>query len=1124
MNIAAASAVRPPPTSLVQRRAHRGRRSQAVRDRRLAQRRFLEEVDSTGEDFIHDIDSARVADFSRCTPKPSQPAEISGFSWTPSTQPSRPAETSGVSWSPADGGRGAVGTPFCAGTDRSLVAFPSCDVFPTEVSAAAPKGDGPDLSAYPPHGRGPGKSRDPTTPCELGADIKTHFRVFHLNVCDFDAHAHLLDAALALCDFPEFVAITETHLTKNVPCRLTKYELVSRRDRPDQRGWGGIALFARHDVHASIVFVRESATLELTWHTLHADVGPLLLGVWYRPPRRGEIEAIQQFDRELEGFEDHIGSIIVGDMNVHNEDWLTHSNGVSPEGRELEAVCAAHGLQQLVTEPTRGDYLLDLVLTDINQGLSCSVVPGVLDRDHRGVIVEANISIPSAEATSRECFDFGKARWSDIHKAFNNIDWAAFFEGKGPDEAASALSEKILGIAKHFVPVKVIEKRPYKHPWVDSLCKELLANKHAEIGKPGFAVARDACTAAFRQAHSRYLGETRDKLRKADSKDWWRLTKDLLGQAGGKENIPPLKRGKEWAKQPAEKASLLAETFTAKSRLPAEHVNEYTPISRSDAALSGFLRLRVRKVRKILKDLDEQSATGPDLIPTIILRRCAAQLDLPITLLARLCLNKGRWPLCWRTHWIHPLHKKKSRADPLNYRGVHLTPQLAKVVERAIGSLFVDWSSKYAFGEHQYAYSKNKSHRDVLAVNVCSWLLLFEQGKTIGLYCSDVSGAFDRVSRDRLCAKIEASGLPANLSAFLASWLEDRVSTVVVSGGCSPEETLANSVFQGTVLGPPLWNVFYADASFPVRSLGFVETVFADDFNCWKGFGKDGLPTMLKCEIEMRGAQRELHRWGQANRVAFDPSKESFIIMGRLGAMGGNFRLLGVTFDPKLLMHAGAREIAIEAGWRLKSILRARRFYTTPELVNLYKSLVLSYIESGTPGYYHASTSVLACIDRVQRRFLREINMTETDALLNYRLAPLRVRRDIAILGFLHRVNLRLVAPQVEELFPRIGSRSVRGSGIGSRVRAATAFHNRQLLDRVSATSTEQFKKSIFGMVQCYNALPQWIADKPTVSAFQRCLQTCIKQRAVAGTEWSEIFSIGKRYASVLKFQAFFRQ
>ena len=69
-------------------------------------------------------------------------------------------------------------------------------------------------------------------------------------------------------------------------------------------------------------------------------------------------------------------------------------------------------------------------------------------------------------------------------------------------------------------------------------------------------------------------------------------------------------------------------------------------------------------------------------------------------------------------------------------------------------------------------------------------------------------------------------------------------------------------------------------------------------------------------------------------------------------------------------MHKAARNIASEAGWRLAAILRGRRFFTTPEIIRLYKSHVLSYIESGTAGYFHAAPSVLECVDRERRRLL----------------------------------------------------------------------------------------------------------------------------------------------------------
>ena len=82
----------------------------------------------------------------------------------------------------------------------------------------------------------------------------------------------------------------------------------------------------------------------------------------------------------------------------------------------------------------------------------------------------------------------------------------------------------------------------------------------------------------------------------------------------------------------------------------------------------GFLRLRVRTLHKILKSLDEHSGTGPDRRPARILKRCAAELALPVTLIARKLLAEGRWPLCWRTHWVHEIRKRKSRADAKNYK------------------------------------------------------------------------------------------------------------------------------------------------------------------------------------------------------------------------------------------------------------------------------------------------------------------------------------------------------------------------------------------------------------------------------------------------------------------------
>ena len=71
--------------------------------------------------------------------------------------------------------------------------------------------------------------------------------------------------------------------------------------------------------------------------------------------------------------------------------------------------------------------------------------------------------------------------------------------------------------------------------------------------------------------------------------------------------------------------------------------------------------------------------------------------------------------------FIFPLYKKKSKSDPHNYRGIHLTSQVSKVAERVLGNLFQRFLlASGAYGPQQFAYSANRGARDALAFNVCS--------------------------------------------------------------------------------------------------------------------------------------------------------------------------------------------------------------------------------------------------------------------------------------------------------------------------------------------------------------------------------------------------------------------
>ena len=136
---------------------------------------------------------------------------------------------------------------------------------------------------------------------------------------------------------------------------------------------------------------------------------------------------------------------------------------------------------------------------------------------------------------------------------------------------------------------------------------------------------------------------------------------------------------------------------------------------------------------------------------------------------------------------------------------------------------------------------------------------------------------------ERMCQNLVRLGLHEDVYGFLRSWLEDRTSVVVAGGQQSRAEPLTNSVFQGMVLGPPLWNAYYGDANQATAKLGFSETVLADDYNSWKGYKttRDDATQVEEILEDLRAAQSEPHAWGRANQVAFDTNKKSFHVLNK---------------------------------------------------------------------------------------------------------------------------------------------------------------------------------------------------------------------------------------------------
>ena len=69
---------------------------------------------------------------------------------------------------------------------------------------------------------------------------------------------------------------------------------------------------------------------------------------WYRPPEQGEVDTIHTLLTEWREHQQQVvGTIVMGDMNVHHSQWLRFSSqGVSKESRVLLDTCNRIGLQE----------------------------------------------------------------------------------------------------------------------------------------------------------------------------------------------------------------------------------------------------------------------------------------------------------------------------------------------------------------------------------------------------------------------------------------------------------------------------------------------------------------------------------------------------------------------------------------------------------------------------------------------------------------------------------------------------------------------------------------------------------------------------------------------------------
>ena len=117
--------------------------------------------------------------------------------------------------------------------------------------------------------------------------------------------------------------------------------------------------------------------------------------------------------------------VLCGDFNVPNNDWSLATPIVSsPVNSTFFSLVHDNFLTQLISSPTRGGHILDLILTNNPSCVSnVRVVDNLPGSDHDAVEFDLSVSSDNIVQSSRVLFNYSKADLHEFQEILSNVPW-----------------------------------------------------------------------------------------------------------------------------------------------------------------------------------------------------------------------------------------------------------------------------------------------------------------------------------------------------------------------------------------------------------------------------------------------------------------------------------------------------------------------------------------------------------------------------------------------------------------------------------------------------------------------------------------------------------------------------
>ena len=871
-----------------------------------------------------------------------------------------------------------------------------------------------------------------------------------------------------------------------------------RQDRLERQG-GGVFILVKHDLKPVEYSFDHDGNIpfeDSVWCAVKVSFNiSLLIGCIYRSPMSSlanNAAMSSLFGNACSSFDGL--KLVLGDFNCPDIDWELQSS--QPAYQFLLDCCNDNFLHQMVSAPTRGHNILDLVFVDdisfVSETLIDDPFPG---SDHNSVFVNLTFDKSMTvreEQDSNKPLDFARADWDSYRAELFRTKEDELFVSSNVDTTWEAIKQSIWAAATRSIPVKKKLKFLNGTPLTGDVLRAFRARKKTfqqtrSSSSPLALDLRERAEQRLSQAicNSRIAHEKKIATAcKSDARCFWKYVRASLA------NKPRVSRvfmpSGSLTETDFDTANCFNNFFA--SVLTNDDSDAPDIPLRSNKVLNN-LEVKVDDVYKVVRDLPLRSSPGPDGITYLMIKEGGFKLTAIFARFYNFLLSRGDIPTEWKRAHVIPIHKKGSLAKCENYRPVSLTSVVCKVMEAIIKKVVLNFFLENGMlSVTQHGFLPKRSSSTALLDFLEDVSLSIDNGLSVDAVYLDFRKAFDSVPHKRLIKKLVSYGIREPLICWISSFLTNRVQMVKIGNTLSHSVSVVSGVPQGSVLGPLLFLIYINDIDDYIQNASIIK--FADDIRLYMAY-----PNHISHVSGPELLQDDLSRvlaWSKTWLLKLSSNKCNCIHFGSKNSCHNYFLDsvllpstkeevdLGVLITSDLKPSSQCRRVAARANKILGCIRLAFKYLDPPTLVSLYKALVLPHLDYCSVAWCPFYIRDIEVLEKVQRRMTRILphfrDLPYEQRLKSLNLLTLYARRLKHDLIFVFKLFNNKVDLDASKFFAPTSVTRTRGHnlklqvGFSHHIMRKNFFSQRVIKhwnnlpsDCVNATSLSSFELALSG-------------------------------------------------------------